>query len=202
MEFFPIDRFAYRCMHRIDAVVSDTTGLPWWLGDNIWLVAREDRMPFDCTPVFDDLSKPSPAIGGDGAEFRTVARTAGPIRVRPIPAWYINGRAERVEAAIAVLARARYLIADEPRWCKRSLARGWLEMPVPVRSAFARRFCAIGAIQRAAGELGLPMKDAGGALEWQTVRPVPDWNDDPCRTNDEVVAAFDAAIVSLEVMPA
>jgi len=159
-------------------------------------------MPFDCTPVLDDLSKPSPAIGDDAAETRTVARTAGPIRVRPIPAWYVNGQAERVEAAIAVLARARDLIADEPGWCKRALARGWLDIPAPVQSAFARRFCAIGAIQRAAKELGLPFKDAGGALEWQTARPIPDWNDDPRRTHADVVAAFDAAIVALEIIPA
>ena len=158
-------------------------------------------MPFDCSPVL-DVPKPLPALGDDGAETRTVARTAGPIRVRPIPAWYVNGRPERVEAAIAVLSRARDLIADEQRWCKRSLARGWLDVPVPVQSAFARRFCPIGAIQRAARELGLPFNDAGGALEWQTIRPIPDWNDDPCRTHAEVVAAFEAAIVALEIMPA
>jgi hypothetical protein len=159
-------------------------------------------MPFDCTPVLDDLSNPSPAVGDNAAKTRTVACAAGPIRVRPIPAGYVNRRSEHVEAAIAVLARARDLIAEEPRWCKRSLARGWLDIPVPVQSAFARRFCAIGAIQRAARELGLHMKDAGRALEWQTARPIPDWNDDPRRTHAVVVAAFDAAIVALEIIPA
>ena len=158
-------------------------------------------MPFDCAPVL-DVPSPSPAFGDDRAETRTLTRTAGPIRVRPIPAWYVNWQAERAEAAIAVLTRARDLIADERRWCKRSMARGWLDIPVPAQSGFARRFCAIGAIQRAARELGWPMNDAGGALEWQAGRPVPDWNDDPCRTHAEVVAAFDVAIVALEIMPA
>jgi hypothetical protein len=51
---------------------------------------------------------------------------------------------------------------------------------------------------RACDELGLPSHDACTALEWQTVRPVQDWNDDPQRTHADVITTFDAAIVALE----
>ena len=44
----------------------------------------------------------------------------------------------------------------------------------------------------------MPINHAHRALEWQTVRPVQDWNDDPVRTHSDVLAAFDAAIVTLE----
>jgi hypothetical protein len=153
-------------------------------------------MPFDCAPVI-DAPKQLPAIGGDVLDFSTIARTTEPVRARPIPAWNVSWRPERVGVTVAVLARARELIVDERRWCKRSFARGWLGIPVPVQSVFARRYCALGAIMRAGRELGLSVKEAAKALEWQTVRPVPDWNDDPGHTHADVIAAFDAAIGAL-----
>jgi hypothetical protein len=70
-------------------------------------------------------------------------------------------------------------------------------VPVPIHSRFARRFCAIGAIYRAGRDLGLPVDGACSALEWQTVRTIPYWNDGRRRTHAEVIAAFDAAIVAL-----
>jgi hypothetical protein len=96
------------------------------------------------------------------------------------------------------LAEARELLSDEQRWCKRSFARTWLGIPVPTRSGLARRYCALGAIMRVGRKLGLPVNDAHRALEWQTVRPIPDWNDEPRRTHGEVIAAFDAAIAALD----
>ena len=51
---------------------------------------------------------------------------------------------------------------------------------------------------RAGRRLGLPVNDARRALEWQTVRPIPDWNDERRRTHGEVIAAFDAAIATLD----
>jgi hypothetical protein len=104
---------------------------------------------------------------------------------------------DRIEAALTVLFHARELLGDEIRWCKGCHARGWLDDPVPVQSSFARRFCAISAIWRAATELRLPFDVAGGALEWQTIRPIPNWNDDPLCTHAEVLIAFDAAIIAL-----
>jgi hypothetical protein len=112
----------------------------------------------------------------------------------------MSRRGEGVDAAVAVLVRARKLISDERHWCKRAFAFTWLDIPVPVGSRYARRFCALGAIIRAGRDLGLPVENASRALEWQTVRPVIDWNDDKLRTHAEVVAAFDAAIDALAVM--
>ena len=68
---------------------------------------------------------------------------------------------------------------------------------MPVGSVVARRYCALGAIMRAARELAVPAEDACVALEWQIGRPVQHWNDDPRRTHAEVVALFDAAIHAL-----
>jgi len=154
-------------------------------------------MPFDCTPVIDPPKQLS-VIGGNGVE-RRILRFAPPTRSGPIPDWYMRRGA--VETATAVLTRARETISNERRWCKGTLARGWLDVPVPVHSRFARRFCAIGAIERAGRVLGLPVEDACNALEWQTIRTIPYWNDARRRTHAEVVAAFDAAIARLDAMP-
>ena len=152
-------------------------------------------MPFDCSPVIDQPKLPAAA-----ADARS--QSIGAVRSRPIPSWYLNTERERVDAAVTVLARAREIISDERRWCKRAFAFTWLDIPVPVGSRYARRFCALGAIIRAGRELRLPVDDASRALEWQTVIQVPDWNDDKLRTHAEVVSAFDAAIATLDAMPA
>jgi hypothetical protein len=156
-------------------------------------------MPFDCTPII-DLPKQIPNTAVDALGISVIARSTGPVRPRPLPPWYVGKEPQRVDAAVAVLARAREIISDERRWCKRAFAFTWLDIPVPVGSRYARRFCALGAIKRAARELGLPVGAASRALEWQTVRPVADWNDDKVRTHTEVVAAFNAAIDALAVM--
>jgi hypothetical protein len=156
-------------------------------------------MPFDCAPVIDQ-PKQTAATAVEVLGTNIVARSAGAVRPRPIPPWYVGKEPQRVDAAVAVLARAREIISDERRWCKRAFAFTWLDIPVPVGSRYARRFCALGAIIRAGRELGLSVGAASRALEWQTVRPVADWNDDKVRTHTEVVAAFNAAIDALAVM--
>src|SRR5947209_10888599 len=156
-------------------------------------------MPFDCTPVIDP-PKQIPNTGVDALGISVIARSTGPVRPRPIPPWYVNRQAESVDAALAVLSRARDLVSDERRWCKRAFAFTWLDIPVTVGSRYAMRFCALGAIIRAGRDLRLPVDAATKALEWQTGRPVIDWNDDKSRTHTEVVAAFDAAIDALVVM--
>jgi len=70
-------------------------------------------------------------------------------------------------------------------------------IPVSAKSTIAQRFCALGAIMRAAHELGMKAEDARTALEWQTGCPMQDWNDDPARRHAEVMAKFDAAIAAL-----
>jgi hypothetical protein len=157
-------------------------------------------MPFDCTPITEP--KQISAAAADALGIGAFLPSTGAVRSRPIPPWYVSRQPGSVDAAVAVLARARDLISDEQRWCKRSYAATWLDIPVLVGSRFARRFCALGAIQRAGRELRLPIEDASRTLEWQTVRPVPDWNDDKVRTHAEVVAAFNAAIAALDAMPA
>ena len=154
-------------------------------------------MPFDCTPVIEQATQ-FPEVGGKIVV--TFPIPAASAQSGPFLQWYMSRKS--IDAAAAVLFRARELIVDEHSWCKGTLARGWLDVPVPVQSRFARRFCAIGAIRRAGRELGLPIADACSALEWQTIRRIPYWNDARRRTHAEVVAAFDAAIATLDAMPA
>jgi hypothetical protein len=154
-------------------------------------------MPFDCTPIT-ETPKQLLAVGDDLLGFAPSSRQAEPARPRPIPAWHSSRRSDNIGGTLAVLGRARQLIADEQRWCQGSFARTWLKIPVPVQSGTARRFCTIGAVMRACDELGLPSHDACIVLEWQTVRPVQDWNNDPQRTHADVIATFDAATIALE----
>ena len=156
-------------------------------------------MPFDCTPVIDPPKEFS-LIAGSGVEVRFLSITA-PAKT-PSRAHYRNMSREAAATATAVLTKARDLISDERRWCKGTLARSWLDVPVPIHSRFARRFCAIGAIYRAGRELGLPVADACSALEWQTVRTIPYWNDGRRRSHADIIAAFDAAIATLDAMSA
>jgi len=156
-------------------------------------------MPFDCAPVIDE-PKQGATTAVEALGTNIIASSAGAVRPRPILPWYMSRRAEGVDAAVAVLSRARDLISDERRWCKRAFAFTRRDIPVTVGSRYARRFCALGAIIRAGRELALPVDNVSRVLEWQTVRPVIDWNDDKVRTHAEVVAAFDAAIDALAVM--
>ena len=149
-------------------------------------------MPFDCVPI-SDLS----TIDCKMTEIGVKPGTPKPLRLRRIPPSHITRLPGRAEAAMAVLVRARGFLADERRWCKGAFARSFFEIPVPVHSGLARRFCALGAIKRAGRELGLPIEDARKALEWQVVGPVPEWNDHAPTTHAEVVAAFDEVIVTL-----
>jgi hypothetical protein len=149
-------------------------------------------MPFDSTPIIEAPKRPF-TIDGAALDLG-LGQPADGLRARPLPRWH----AERIDSTLTVLTRARELIGDERHWCRRTYARGWRGLPVPVQSSAAHRFCAVGALLRAGCELGLPVEDARNALEWQTVRPVQDWNDDPARTHREVTAAFDAAVAALE----
>jgi len=158
-------------------------------------------MPFDCTPVIDQPKQVSIAeVNALG--ITALSPSAVTVRSRPIPTWYVGRQPGSIDTAVAVLTRARELISDERRWCKRAFALTWLDLPVTVGSRYARRFCALGAIKRAGRELGLPVNEASRALEWQTVRPVPELNERNVRTHAEVIAVFDAAIAMLDAVPA
>jgi hypothetical protein len=154
-------------------------------------------MPFDSMPIIEAPKRPF-TVDGAALDLGFNRPTTGGLKARPIPRWHSSLHAERIDSTLTVLTRARELIRDERRWCRRTYARGWRGLPVPVQSSAAHRFCAVGALLRAGRELGLPVEDARNALEWQTIRPVQDWNDDPARTHHEVMAAFDAAVIALE----
>jgi hypothetical protein len=152
-------------------------------------------MPFDCTPI---VEAPTQLTGvSDDRPARGIKRTAGTLRPRPMPVGQASRRPESVDSTLAVLGRARELLAGDQRWCRGSFARSWFRLPVPVHSAVARRYCALGAIMRAGCELQLRVDHARSTLEWQTGRAIKDWNDDPARTHAEVIAAFDAAVVAV-----
>jgi len=154
-------------------------------------------MPFDSTPI---IESPRRLIAFDGSllNFGTGPRTSGAAGPRPIPAWHTSKDPGRIIGTIRVLARARELIADEQQWCRRTFARGWRGIPVPVKSIAAQSYCALGAIMRAGRELGLPVEDARNVIEWQIARPIQDWNDDPARTHVEVISTLDAGVAALE----
>ena len=153
-------------------------------------------MPFDATPVSEHPRRLL-ALHPSLLAFGAMPQNPEAAGFRPLPAWHSARDPEHVGATIGVLARARELIADERRWCRRSFARGWGGIPVSARSTIAQRFCALGAIMRAGRELGLASADACTALEWQTGRPLQDWNDDPACRHAEVIAQFDAAVAAL-----
>jgi hypothetical protein len=144
-------------------------------------------MTFHDTPI-STLSTVKPYTGAG-------ARLVG--SPMPIPARAHSRSLEIIDSRIAVLRRARDVVANEQRWCQGSFARSWFNIPVPPHSVLARRFCAIGAIIGAGRELQLQTQDACLALQWQTVRPVEGWNDEPERTHAEVIAAFDAALLAV-----
>jgi hypothetical protein len=101
------------------------------------------------------------------------------------------GGRQRLCDAVTVLTRARELLADEQRWCKRSFARTWLCVPVCTRAPVLRP-------GRHHARRPKARQRRPPCLEWRTVRPIPDWNDERRRTHGEVIAAFDAAIATLD----
>ena len=154
-------------------------------------------MPFDGTPVSSTKVRLL-ALGPDLLAFEPTLPEGGARAPRALPAWHRCRRPETLGDTLAVLRRARELLDDERRWSRGSFARGWRDIPVPVGSVVARRYCALGAIMRAARELSVSAEDACVALEWQVGRPVQDWNDDPLQTHANIIARFDAAIAALQ----
>src|SRR6266478_1059458 len=103
-------------------------------------------MPFDSMPI---IGAPRRSFTVDGAalDFGLSPPTDG-LRARPIPRWHSSLHAERIDSTLTILTRARELIGDEQHWCRRTYARGWRGLPVPVQSSAAHRFCAVGALMR------------------------------------------------------
>jgi hypothetical protein len=116
-------------------------------------------MPFDSVPAA-SYRKRLVALDDTLLKFATAAQEVSNVSTRPIPHWHSNRHAERMGGTLKVLVRARALIADERHWCRGSYARSWRGIPVLARSVIAQRFCALGAVMRAARELGLPSDGA------------------------------------------
>ena len=153
-------------------------------------------MPFDCMPV---IENPKSSGAGDSSALALVSNPKVD-NLWPTAARHRSRGGESIDSTIAVLNRARMLIADERHWCRGAFARSWANIPMWPHSFFARRFCAVGALKRAAGELLLPTQNAYLALEAQAGRRVEGWNDEPTRTHSEVLALFDAAIHGLRLV--
>ena len=104
-----------------------------------------------------------------------------------------------------ILLEARQLLSDPSRWTKGAPARNAQLETVGSTSEAAFCFCAIGAIRRTLWvnpgrdtEERRELEDvASQALRESIGRPdISRWNDDPARTHEEVLAAFDRAIAT------
>lgn len=86
----------------------------------------------------------------------------------------------------AVYERATDLVAAG--WCQNSYSKP------PIEGTENDRFCALGALRRAATELALPARIDMAALEWPLREAlgtyVFEWNDSTSRTQADVVTAL------------
>lgn len=99
-----------------------------------------------------------------------------------------------MKTAREVLMEARRLI-DEKGWTQNTFARDKSGEPVVPDAYCAVCFCSTGAIARAAQDDDLLVRmEARRRLRAVIDSSIPDWNDNPERTKDQVLAAFDQAI--------
>lgn len=103
---------------------------------------------------------------------------------------------------VELLKGARALIANG--WTQRRMAENAARAPRLASAIDACHFCMVGALSRAADDAGIDSGDlltARGFLEARVPGHIVDWNDDPERTQDEVIEVFDEAIAAAEVTP-
>lgn len=120
---------------------------------------------------------------------------------------------------LPAITRVEILKATRDRiaagWCQQVAATDEQGIPHSPYGAQARRFCLVGAIAaavdalagdetdqvfaRIAFETQLLDQKIGTAADWRELtRPIARWNDDPSRTQAEVVAFLDDAIADLK----
>lgn len=117
--------------------------------------------------------------------------------------WYDLGQwplnPENLMNTKQVLIGARNLIANVG-WCQRSSAVDRAGWRVPYDSPSACGFCIIGAVGRAALDLGgdraRVVNDTLDAIELRLGDAIGGWNDDPHRTKSDVLEMFDTLIES------
>ena len=105
---------------------------------------------------------------------------------------------EQEKTAVQVLREARRLIADMG-WCRGHFALNAAGLDVNECDPDARAFCSSGAIWRAADADNRKFV-AAKSLLLAAIHPstLVGFNDDPGRTREEVIAAFDRAIALAE----
>src|SRR4051794_23847997 len=113
-------------------------------------------MPLDGTSTL-DAPKRSP-LPSAGLGFGISNRAVEPVRPRPLPACFSSRCPENLSSLVAILSRARALLADEHHWCRGSLVEGRRNIRAQGSPVAVRRYCALGAIMQAGCELGLGSK--------------------------------------------
>lgn len=116
---------------------------------------------------------------------------------------------EEIEVAMKtseLLIGAKSLI--EAGWCQGVMAANDLDVVVHSNAKDATKFCALGAMQKVVCEaqkvvcearispydISTPPRMIDYLARSIDKRTIPAWNDDPARTQQEVIDAFDAAI--------
>lgn len=104
-----------------------------------------------------------------------------------------------MRATLDVLKEARALIADKG-WCQGVYARNANGNATDLHGRHAAAFCAEGAMFCAAGEgfAENALSFFADAIPSGYRRGYLSWNDEPGRTKEEVLAAFDRAIARAE----
>jgi hypothetical protein len=110
---------------------------------------------------------------------------------------------------LALLKGAREALVNKG-WCQRATARDCNGDVVYPLAHTATAFCAIGAIHHAGGR-GFDQYSKNAILSrrflWKAIaerapgKVIEDYNDEPGRTKEEVIAVFDAAIQLAEAAP-
>lgn len=95
----------------------------------------------------------------------------------------------RVETVAEVFAAAAALIEPDGCWTQKAFALDALGQPVRSRSENAVCWCAGGAIERVSADHSL-IYQTWDALERVVGGPFTAWNDEPGRTQDDVVSAL------------
>ena len=100
-----------------------------------------------------------------------------------------------------ILLEAKGAIAQG--WCQKAIARTECGIPTTVDSRRAVEWCAVGAIRKTVRHFGEHRRvrlelDSMGALGEIVGDNISRWNDEPGRTQDEVVAVFNKAIERCE----
>lgn len=96
--------------------------------------------------------------------------------------------------AVQVLMEGKKLI--ERGWCQGALARNEGGLRVPIYDSRVTSVCSVGALVAGSAEHGdvCEAEDLLRVAAGVYHSDVPTWNDDPQRTKEEVIQAFDDAI--------